>query len=201
VRPSRLPLSVTLPLVAIGLLWIGSAPAAPDTDTTAPARRPATLGELETLLAALPGEVDSLLTQARRHPSWRVVDTYLGYSDQEFAGKRDVEAEDVADLMWDESLPRELRVAARDALANERIRNVDPDLSLRSRKRKVFSTQELVPHLDDAQLLSRELASELLITLWGNQNDPDIQRYDPRSTVKKNWTDAIRAWRDVLRRG
>jgi hypothetical protein len=156
-----------------------------------------------------------LVRTAKEDPRVLRIARYMSLTTAESfaATRRDVRVTDLAAWMADASAPMLVREKARDALKSPTHRSADPDLQIsegRSSKRISFSLKVLVPLLQAPDLpagpnetapksneTTRAFAADVLDSYW-HSNDPDIQRFNPRSGSEKTWSAAVAAYKRYL---
>lgn len=182
---------LTLPLAA------GPAIAGPEGGS------PRDLDELSRELDALAERLSELATLAARDARWRVVEAYLGKTDEEFRKRKGTKAEDVFKIMVDAEAPEKLRLAAQQALLDVRVMTLDPYLVDRkgaSRSRSVFAKQRL-KLLSDKDPRTRELVQELFLGFFpGAKRDTDIRAFNAKGATRAESKRVKSAWNAFFRK-
>lgn len=200
VKTSRLLAPVLVLLLVGGLLAVAG-------DVPAPRPQgPGTLDELDERLTATTERMEKLLFLAGRDPRFKLVEAYRLYTIEDFGKRRrDVEADDLLDILTDDEAPMPLRQAAYDALTWQDAMRFDPDLKTKpgekDNPRADFARLKVTKFLTNRDKYTRKFAHDLLCA-WFNshRSDPEVVTYDALNGSKSQWGKAKAHWNKVLRR-
>lgn len=161
---------------------------------------------------ALSRLVEQWIRLAARDPREDKLDEYVKYQDEDWKKpKRNVKAEDLAEIVADPTADKGLRQRAAKALEDAAIATRDPDLAPDKRndtsKRKRWAKQHLLPLISKADekggdQLGRGLAFNLLKGWFPppSRDASDVSNYDPASAHEDTWAPTQKVFRDVLNR-
>lgn len=168
---------------------------------------PTTLGELDEGLTKATERVERLLTQAGRDRRFQLIDKYSAYAIEDFRNRRrEVEAEDLLDIIEDADAPPDLRQDAFDALTGKEAMLYDPDLLLlgergKRKPRAEWSRNKVTKLLTCRDEHTRNFAHKLLITYFDrHKGDTEIVIYDAFNGPPSQWKKARSYWNKVLRK-
>lgn len=198
-KTSRFLLPVLFLLLVGGLLAVAG-----DPPPTRPAG-PRTVAQLDEGLTEATERLERLLALAARDRRFKLIEKYLTYTIEDFGNRRrDIEAEDLLDIMTDADAPEDLRKDAFKALTWKDAMRFDPDLIRerdKSKPRAKFAMGKVTKLLTNKDLATRQLAHGLLVTYFKeHKNDPEVVTYDAVNGTKSQWGKAKAHWNKVLRK-
>ena len=198
-KTSRLIVPALFVLLVGGLLAVaGDPPAARPTG-------PTTLSELDEALTKATERTERLLILAGKDRRFKKIEKYRAYTIEDFGNRRrEIEAEDLLDILTDDEAPMDLRQAAFDAMTWKDAMRFDPDLVRERGKNKPradFCRSKVTKLLTNKDKYTRKFAHDLLVTYFkAHRTDLEVATYDPLNGTKTQWGKAKAHWNKVLKK-